>query len=607
LIMFFRTENGFGNVNGINGAFGGFGNAPASNGNGSYGGAAPLRNSLSSSSFGGAGMLGNSVSTTFGAGAFGGGGGAFGQTQQSVPPIFGNSFGNPSTTFGNGTSAAAGNGFGNGNSGQSQRNEKACVVCLTNDKQVRLDPCGHICLCTECAQLITKECPLCQAPITRQQIVSSVPSALIFGGQIFGNSSTASSTNTNPFANFANPSTTASSNGAFSGNFGNVPASATTSNPFGNFGNIQAPTFAFGPTETTNSFGSNSGNAPPNPFEKKNSPPFPQTASASNLDNPFQFGSQPYNANNVSGTGFQSSFAPASIGTAHKRYASLALEDSEQRFITITRAEEYKNKSLEELRWEDLSGHAAVQGNRAPQPQETKNSGFNSAPAFNFSNAGTGASLNAPPAKASGFEGLGFGAPITSNNTFQGVNPFDAFKSNAPAAVGSSASSFPPKAVPGQGFGSNSRLPPNQPRPQPMPPNQPRPIVDASAPKIAAVDSDPYALSSLSETSFMSLRHPSFGSLTFTPPSVATIARTCSRRSIGSHSLTYRPPPTPTARKTCFGLISAENMHAGLEAQMLKVNTFTSEDPQSGRVRLTDAAIGEASIVGLPEALTGQL
>ena len=46
---------------------------------------------------------------------------------------------------------------------------KECIICLTNPKNTIMMPCGHLCVCDECAIPITKstkQCPVCRAAIT---------------------------------------------------------------------------------------------------------------------------------------------------------------------------------------------------------------------------------------------------------------------------------------------------------------------------------------------------------------------------------------------------------------------------------------------------------
>ncbi len=44
-----------------------------------------------------------------------------------------------------------------------------CVVCLTNPREVIVLECGHVCLCTRCAERLPQPrmCPICRQPIDR--------------------------------------------------------------------------------------------------------------------------------------------------------------------------------------------------------------------------------------------------------------------------------------------------------------------------------------------------------------------------------------------------------------------------------------------------------
>ncbi len=48
------------------------------------------------------------------------------------------------------------------------KTEKECVVCLTNDKQIRFEPCGHLCCCRDCDSKILSECPICRTCIAKR-------------------------------------------------------------------------------------------------------------------------------------------------------------------------------------------------------------------------------------------------------------------------------------------------------------------------------------------------------------------------------------------------------------------------------------------------------
>jgi len=44
--------------------------------------------------------------------------------------------------------------------------ESVCVVCLDKKRELALIPCGHLCLCGDCAPSIEKNCPLCNSVFT---------------------------------------------------------------------------------------------------------------------------------------------------------------------------------------------------------------------------------------------------------------------------------------------------------------------------------------------------------------------------------------------------------------------------------------------------------
>jgi hypothetical protein len=53
-----------------------------------------------------------------------------------------------------------------------QRCECECVVCLDAEPAVVLVPCGHLCLCQSCADLLrAPQCPICRAAVLRAQPV----------------------------------------------------------------------------------------------------------------------------------------------------------------------------------------------------------------------------------------------------------------------------------------------------------------------------------------------------------------------------------------------------------------------------------------------------
>lgn len=42
-----------------------------------------------------------------------------------------------------------------------------CVICLSNPVEVMMLECGHVCVCTDCADRVQESCPVCRAPIVR--------------------------------------------------------------------------------------------------------------------------------------------------------------------------------------------------------------------------------------------------------------------------------------------------------------------------------------------------------------------------------------------------------------------------------------------------------
>ena len=43
-----------------------------------------------------------------------------------------------------------------------------CSICLNNNTNIALIPCGHVCSCYNCSNDITK-CPICRSDIIRKQ------------------------------------------------------------------------------------------------------------------------------------------------------------------------------------------------------------------------------------------------------------------------------------------------------------------------------------------------------------------------------------------------------------------------------------------------------
>lgn len=45
-----------------------------------------------------------------------------------------------------------------------------CVVCLSNPKEIIVIPCGHVCLCEDCATKINDLCPVCRQSIEQKMV-----------------------------------------------------------------------------------------------------------------------------------------------------------------------------------------------------------------------------------------------------------------------------------------------------------------------------------------------------------------------------------------------------------------------------------------------------
>ena len=52
------------------------------------------------------------------------------------------------------------------NPAEDEEDNKLCAVCLSEPKEMALIPCGHVCLCTTCVDIIlarTQDCPICRS------------------------------------------------------------------------------------------------------------------------------------------------------------------------------------------------------------------------------------------------------------------------------------------------------------------------------------------------------------------------------------------------------------------------------------------------------------
>ena len=46
-----------------------------------------------------------------------------------------------------------------------EEEEAMCVICLENLRSHAIVPCGHMCLCQDCASIVTESCPMCREPM----------------------------------------------------------------------------------------------------------------------------------------------------------------------------------------------------------------------------------------------------------------------------------------------------------------------------------------------------------------------------------------------------------------------------------------------------------
>lgn len=47
---------------------------------------------------------------------------------------------------------------------------KICIICMDKAKNVLIEPCNHLCVCTQCVAQIAR-CPICRVPITAHRVV----------------------------------------------------------------------------------------------------------------------------------------------------------------------------------------------------------------------------------------------------------------------------------------------------------------------------------------------------------------------------------------------------------------------------------------------------
>uniref|UniRef100_A0A069DSX6 RING-type E3 ubiquitin transferase n=1 Tax=Panstrongylus megistus TaxID=65343 RepID=A0A069DSX6_9HEMI len=54
----------------------------------------------------------------------------------------------------------------NARTGDEIPENERCVVCRENPKEIIILQCGHVCICEDCSEVITTDCPVCRSPIT---------------------------------------------------------------------------------------------------------------------------------------------------------------------------------------------------------------------------------------------------------------------------------------------------------------------------------------------------------------------------------------------------------------------------------------------------------
>lgn len=45
---------------------------------------------------------------------------------------------------------------------------QACVICNANPREIILLPCGHVSICEDCSDGISKDCPVCRTKIEKK-------------------------------------------------------------------------------------------------------------------------------------------------------------------------------------------------------------------------------------------------------------------------------------------------------------------------------------------------------------------------------------------------------------------------------------------------------
>lgn len=56
-----------------------------------------------------------------------------------------------------------------GSGGDTDANSRECVICMTEQRDTTVLPCRHMCMCSDCANVLrmqAEKCPICRSPIT---------------------------------------------------------------------------------------------------------------------------------------------------------------------------------------------------------------------------------------------------------------------------------------------------------------------------------------------------------------------------------------------------------------------------------------------------------
>ena len=64
----------------------------------------------------------------------------------------------------------------NDNSQLSKKHEYKCVICLVDESNIALKPCGHICICNHCIKVsAVRACPICRTMINSILQICKLP------------------------------------------------------------------------------------------------------------------------------------------------------------------------------------------------------------------------------------------------------------------------------------------------------------------------------------------------------------------------------------------------------------------------------------------------